>query len=73
MEFFKDGIALWLLGSLIEVTQNLCFAALLRPKVDGKKSPEDVIVPKYSPRYGQLTQTTTSIHFLTILSIVLLT
>ena len=38
-----------------------------------KKSPEDVIVPKYSPRYGQLTQTTTSIHFLTILSIVLLT
>jgi hypothetical protein len=37
MEFFKDGIALWLPGSLIEVTQNLCFAALLRPKVDGKK------------------------------------
>jgi hypothetical protein len=69
MEFFKDGIALWLLGSLIEVTQNLCFAALLLTE----KSPEDVIVPKYSPRYGQLTQTTTSIHFLTILSIVLLT
>jgi len=35
------------------MTQKLGFAAFLRPKV-GKKSPEDVIVPKYGPKYGRL-------------------
>jgi len=37
MKFFKYDVALWLLGWLIVVTQNLCYAAFLHPKV-GKKS-----------------------------------